>query len=572
MLNIGRLFRMTAARREAMYEEIVTLSRPTTGFYILVVVSSTIAAYGLLANSTAVVIGAMLVAPLMGPIFGIALGLVAGDRRLLGRAVAGETLGVLLAVAVGWLAGISPLRLDPGAEILARTQPNLYDLIIALAAGLAGAYAISDKDVSPALPGVAISVALVPPLVTCGICLALRQPVQATGAMLLFVANLLAIQIASATVFAVAGAGRPGTRKRLGLREFCGRFGLSLLALALVAVFMTHTLIGLVSERRLTQAIEHCLREDCRAVVGAELMDMRYQETETGLEVIATMLTPSAFQAAQVERLRRGLQRVVGRPTHLIVRSLPSRDYDHNGPVYLPPGALQRQAEDVRAQEQARRDAELHARTTTILAEGLADTPGASLDELRREQYDGRSLLTAVVRTPTTIGPETVAGLQEAIHRATDGRERLIVRSVLTRDADAEGFIYEPDKPEPPEVSPAEPALKKRLGEALRSQLRRRLPGAHLLEMRLLDGDGQKVLLATVRAPSTPQATDVAAIEADFRRHIDPRLRLVVRSQVGADTYSGGYLESFDPEQGDAVPQVAPTGPPETEGEVGGGE
>lgn len=572
MLNIGRLFRMTAARREAMYEEIVALSRPTTGFYILVVVSSTIAAYGLLANSTAVVIGAMLVAPLMGPIFGIALGLVVGDRRLLGRAAAAETLGVLLAVAVGWLAGISPLRLDPGAEILARTQPNLYDLIIALAAGLAGAYAISDKDVSPALPGVAISVALVPPLVTCGICLALRQPAEATGAMLLFIANLLAIQIASATVFAVAGAARPGSRKRLGLWEFLGRFGLSLVALALVAVFMTHTLVGLVRERRLSQAIEHCLREECRAVVGAELMDVRYQDTETGLEVIATMLTPSAFEAPQVDRLRQGLERVVGRPAHLIVRSLPSRDFDHTGPVYLPPGALQRQAEDLEAQERIRREAELHARTSATIAKSLADISGASLDELHREELEGGPLVTAVVRTPAAIGPEKVARLQEAIHHATEGRERLIVRSVLTRDADAEGFIYEPDKPEPPEVSPTEPALKERLTEALRNQLRRRLPGARLLEMRLVDRADQKILLASVRAPSTPQAADVAAIEADFRRHIDPRVRLVVRSQIGADTYSGGYLESFDPEQGDAVPPVAPSGPPEAQGESGGSE
>ena len=88
--NVGRFFGLLVqtnpARRQIVYEEVVGLSTPRMSFYSMVVISSIIAAYGLLANSTAVVIGAMLVAPLMGPIFGLALGLATGDQPLLGRA------------------------------------------------------------------------------------------------------------------------------------------------------------------------------------------------------------------------------------------------------------------------------------------------------------------------------------------------------------------------------------------------------------------------------------------------------------------------------------------------------
>lgn len=167
----------------------------------MVCLSTIIAAYGLLSNSTAVVIGAMLVAPLMGPIFGIALGLSIGDNRLLREATSSELLGVLLSVGLAALIGIATLQPDLGPEIIARTRPTIYDVLIALASGLAGAYAIADERISPALPGVAIATALVPPLATCGICLSAGFWDGARGAMLLFLVNLLAIEFAAGIIF-----------------------------------------------------------------------------------------------------------------------------------------------------------------------------------------------------------------------------------------------------------------------------------------------------------------------------------------------------------------------------------
>jgi uncharacterized hydrophobic protein (TIGR00271 family) len=152
-------------------DEINYGSEPAVRFYALVATSTLIAAFGLIANSVAVIIGAMVVAPLMTPIFGMALALVRGDTKLLGRAFQAEVLGVILAVGVSTIFGSLPLALEATPEMLARTQPNLLDLLVAMLAGFAGSYAMIEERLSPALPGVAIAVAVVPPLANAGLCL-----------------------------------------------------------------------------------------------------------------------------------------------------------------------------------------------------------------------------------------------------------------------------------------------------------------------------------------------------------------------------------------------------------------
>ena len=137
-----------------------------------------------MANSPAVVIGAMLVSPLMTPIFGTALGMIRGDGSLFGRAVRAEIGGILLAIAFGALFGTLPLATEVTPEMLSRTTPTLLDLLVAVFAGLAGTLAVVDERISPALPGVAISTAIVPPLSTCGLCLAVGAFKGAYGAFL----------------------------------------------------------------------------------------------------------------------------------------------------------------------------------------------------------------------------------------------------------------------------------------------------------------------------------------------------------------------------------------------------
>jgi uncharacterized hydrophobic protein (TIGR00271 family) len=192
-------------RRSKVYSEIAIGSEPGVSFYTMVVLSTVIAAFGLLSNSTAVVIGAMLVAPLMTPILGIALSLTSGDRPLLSRAMVAETLGVMLSVGLGFIVGSVVPDIELGPEILSRTTPTVFDIVVAIAAGLAGAYSMVDERLSATLPGVAIATSLVPPLTACGLCLSQGSFDLAGSAFLLFFANLLGIQIAGGLVFAVFG-------------------------------------------------------------------------------------------------------------------------------------------------------------------------------------------------------------------------------------------------------------------------------------------------------------------------------------------------------------------------------
>jgi len=178
-------------------------------FAALLVLSTTIAAFGLLANSAAVVIGAMLVAPLMTPMLALASSLVYGEmRRFLGSLML-ILAGTLAAIGVGWLVtfvasgSVSASALD--SEILARTSPSLLDLGIAIAAGLAGGYVLTHKGSGASLPGVAIAVALVPPLATVGVTLNLGAMDLARGALLLYTTNLIAIVLSAAVVMMASG-------------------------------------------------------------------------------------------------------------------------------------------------------------------------------------------------------------------------------------------------------------------------------------------------------------------------------------------------------------------------------
>jgi uncharacterized hydrophobic protein (TIGR00271 family) len=206
-------------------------------FAALIVLSTMIAAFGLISGSAAVVIGAMLVAPLMTPMLALAASLIYTETKRFVGSVLMIILGTATAVFVAWLvASISVSSLTAGDlqdEILVRTSPSLLDLGIAVAAGLAAGYVLTHKGSGSSLPGVAIAVALVPPLATAGITLRLGDGGLATGAMLLYVTNLIAIVLSAAVVMMLSGFVSDEIRE---IRK--GKLGISLLpwAVALVVV------------------------------------------------------------------------------------------------------------------------------------------------------------------------------------------------------------------------------------------------------------------------------------------------------------------------------------------------
>jgi uncharacterized hydrophobic protein (TIGR00271 family) len=175
-------------------------------FWLLLPLSAVIASAGVVGDSTATVIGAMIVAPLMTPILGIALAAALADRTNLLRSVALVVLGALAVIAVGYAMGLItavPVVAADNSQVASRVSPKLVDLVAALATGAVGAVALCRSDISDTLPGVAIAISLVPPLTVVGLTLQSGEPSEALGALLLFVTNVSAILAMGTVVMAV---------------------------------------------------------------------------------------------------------------------------------------------------------------------------------------------------------------------------------------------------------------------------------------------------------------------------------------------------------------------------------
>ncbi|MDQ8190488.1 DUF389 domain-containing protein [Roseibacillus persicicus] len=193
--------------RIALMEEIEGKARWNFDFAALMAMATMIASLGLLANSGAVVIGAMLVAPLMMPLIGSGLALVQGNWPLWTRSIKAVSLGFLAALFIGLFSGLlaSWTGFSLTEELAARGKPTLLDLGIAFVSGVAASYCLARPKLSGALAGVAIAAALVPPIATVGISIGLGQLNNATGAALLFGTNVVTVILGAAVNFWLAG-------------------------------------------------------------------------------------------------------------------------------------------------------------------------------------------------------------------------------------------------------------------------------------------------------------------------------------------------------------------------------
>ncbi|MFE3634756.1 TIGR00341 family protein [Streptomyces sp. NPDC059168] len=178
-----------------------------SAFWTMLTLSSVIAAGGVLTDSTATVIGAMIIAPLSTPIMGIALGSVQRRRTGSVRVVLAACALVIAVGAVFALLLPGNYDLLSNSQIASRTSPGLMDLVAALATGFAGAVALARRDVGSVLPGVAIAISLVPPLVVVGVCLAHLAGWLALGALVLFVSNLFALVFGGMMIFGALSYG-----------------------------------------------------------------------------------------------------------------------------------------------------------------------------------------------------------------------------------------------------------------------------------------------------------------------------------------------------------------------------
>jgi len=294
---------------------------PSKMYFIMNILSAIIASYGLVTNSAAVVIGAMLVAMMLGPITGIALAIIDHRMPLLRKSlftvIIGVSLVVLVGFIVGWLHKDQPLT----AEILSRTQPTSMDLMIALAGGTAGAYAMVSPHLSVAVVGVAVATALVPPLAASGILLANGEMQLGLGALLLAATNILAIQFTNALVLWVLGFRRlvDDDYKSNTYLTFLQRNAVTLLLLGGLGAYLTINLQ--------TNAKQQVFESSVKETINNYFIDQ------------GNVLTNTQFDTSEENQVVRAIVRGETLPSSYDVRqieTLITNDMAENFPEYLP--------------------------------------------------------------------------------------------------------------------------------------------------------------------------------------------------------------------------------------------
>lgn len=548
-----RLFSLGNEDREWAVNRISDIARPVPSFYALTALSTLIASFGLVANSTAVVIGAMLVAPLMGPIFGLTLGLVLGKPKLIRNAVVAEASGVVVAIALACLVGLIPLKPEFGSEILGRTAPTVLDLAVALVSGIVGAYCMINKKLSETIAGVAIATAIVPPLATCGLCLAAGLPQKALGAFVLFGSNFLAIQFAATLVFMLSGIEESQQPESLSTARLARMLGPGLLLLTLLGIALTKTLSQFVDRQRLESFLRAEVSSGLRERQGAQLDSLDFRVVNSEIEVTASVLTPKEIGMAQVAALEARMEQECGRQIHLVVRSLLSRDVDRAGTVYISDEEKQlRESEALKAGELS-----LAADALRAL---LLKYPGAQLGDV---EFQSGDRLLATIETPSEIGPEQVAQLEEGLVSRAGRKLRLVVRSIITRDADAERYIYT-QQSEVPTPRPEHIFMQAKLETMLRTALKNGYEGFVLSELSFWEGD-PLIVQMTARGPRALGPAEVKKLQTSIEKGAGGKVRLTLRTQVEALADQSGYLTEFNPPEEriseQAQPAVASGGP-----------
>jgi uncharacterized hydrophobic protein (TIGR00271 family) len=286
-------------------------AKVTHSYQVLMILSVLLALAGMYANSAPVIIGAMILAPLMSPIVSLAMGLARTEPSLIRTSLRTLSIGVLWglgwAVVVAWA---MPLDI-PTTEMTARMSPTLLDLFVAVISGVAGAYAYAKEEVAKSLAGVAIAVALVPPLSVVGIGLGWGEWSMAGGALLLLVTNLVGIALAASITFLVLGFA-PFKRARAGL-------GISLLILLVISVPLTLSFYHLVQKDHLLEHVPTGRIQLSDLIVDVSHVDVALDRKPHLVRLVLSSDQPMG--TSDVEQLKQIISDRVGEPIMLEVQS-----------------------------------------------------------------------------------------------------------------------------------------------------------------------------------------------------------------------------------------------------------
>lgn len=301
MINL-QIASMDEAYKQNLRQSIRDGASLNATFLLMNTLATIIACYGLFANSPAVIIGAMIVAMLLGPITGIALALVDNDAALLRQAALTLIVGVLGVMATAFVVGAVNQQLPLTDEIMARTAPNLIDLMVALAGGAAGALASASPRLSGAFIGVAIATTLVPPLSTSAILLGRGEHALAFNAFLLAFANMAAIQFASSAVMWFTGL-RSVPERAASVAVFLRRNLVSVVVLGALAAMLASNLQSMIAQQLYQNATRRIVADAVQKVDGSYLVEVRFETLPAKTIVRAVVRGPKAFTPDDVRAI-----------------------------------------------------------------------------------------------------------------------------------------------------------------------------------------------------------------------------------------------------------------------------
>lgn len=302
------------------------MTKVDVDFLLLLSGSSLIATIGLFQNSPAVIIGAMIIAPLMRPLVGLSLATISADTKLLSRSIITLSIGTTTAISLSMLIAMLFHSLELTPEIMSRTNPTLLDLAVAMFAGSIGAYCQTKKKLADSLAGVAISVALVPPLGVVGIGLATGNFFVWAGALLLYATNLVGIAVAGSLVFLLLGY-TPLKQAKKGL--------LISAAVSMVLVIpLGYSMSELILENIISSKVKKLLMEKTFTFRGLQLQDVQVKRFRNPTVVIATVTAPEQpISNRQVALVQAFLSREIGKVIEFRLRVIPTDEITAIEPI-----------------------------------------------------------------------------------------------------------------------------------------------------------------------------------------------------------------------------------------------
>lgn len=434
--------RVPTDEHSAIIERIQSCSGLSHGYVAMLLLSSVICSFGILANSTVTVIGAATIAPLTDPILGIALGIVRGETSRFRRSLQTEVVGIMICLISGALLALmfGPERIDfQQSEIVANIRPTLLDLAIGFCAGLAAAYAAVNPRIGHSVAGVAIAISLVPPLCVSGLCFGGGLAGQGTfkeagGGFLLFFANFVAIEVAAGLLFTVVGLSRWKALRED--KQLWRAFVVNLVLLGGTAWFLQQQLALLLRERMADKVVRQVVATELGKLSGVRLDSLRLRFDKEKLKVDLLTRAPEEISVGFAKYLSELIAKELGRPVDLSIGTSLSSYITPEGRIFVPvPGAPK--PEEI-----------LKSNTEWAIQQSLQTLSQVELISFRElEAKAGARRIFVSVRSPYAIDEELVARLQIqtsqflATRMESPGDLSLVVRTSLTQDYTAQGRV-----------------------------------------------------------------------------------------------------------------------------------